>query len=109
VNTTKKKAMWFAAALFALILMIHYFFYQSEFADAARSAVLKDPAVVEACGENIEVNPWFLARHSYSSYRENAHALLHFRCVGSRSSVRVTVEMERVGETWNAKRVTIDS
>ncbi len=93
----------------AVLVVIHVLIYQSPAARAAREALLRDGLIAEVCGKNIQVSPWYLGRH-FVSYRgdDKGTARLHFECVGSKGSVRVTIDLRRAGDTWTTRQISID-
>ncbi len=98
-----------AALTLVVLIAIHVLIYRTPAANAAREALLRDGLIADVCGKNIQVSPWYLGRHfvSYSG-EDKGTARLHFECVGSKASVRVTVEMRKAGDTWRATQIAID-
>ncbi len=110
MKSSIRKFLLLVAALTVVVLIaIHILIYQSPAAGAAREALLRDGLIAEVCGRNIRVSPWYLGRHfvSYSG-DDKGTARLHFECVGSKASVRVTVDMRKAGDTWSARQISID-
>ena len=78
-------------------------------AAAAKSALLKDSAVIERCGTEIEVEPSFVGR-SYvrpGGSREGS-ARLRFRCGGSTGAATVTVTLKHSDGVWSATEIAVD-
>jgi hypothetical protein len=110
MKTGLKKFLLLVAALSVIVLIaIHVLIYRTPAANAAREALLRDALIADVCGKNIRVSPWYVGWHfiSYSG-DDKGTARLHFECVGSNASVRVTVEMRKTGDTWRAMQIAID-
>ncbi len=106
------KSKWLiviGAVVAVFIVWIYVGIFQGAAADAAKEALLKDPAVVERCGTNIEIEPALVGR-SYvrpGGSREGS-ARLRFRCGGSKGSATVTVTLKQLNRVWSATEVAVD-
>ena len=106
------KKRWLIALAFAVcafIAAIYIGIFHGAAADAAKAALLKDPAVIERCGTEIEVEPSFVGR---SYVRPGGSRLgtarLRFRCGGSKGAATVTVNLQQSNGVWSATEIAVD-
>jgi hypothetical protein len=106
------RTKWFialAVIAVAFVAAIYLGIFHGAAADSAKAALLKDPAVIERCGTEIEVEPSFVGR-SYvrpGGSREGS-ARLRFRCGGSKGLATVTVILKQLDGVWSATEIAVD-
>lgn len=96
-------------AVAAFLATVYFGIFHGAAAAAAKAALLKDPAVVEKCGTEIEVEPSYSGR-SYvrpGGSREGS-ARLRFKCGGSKGPATVTVTLKQLDGVWSATEIAID-
>ncbi len=106
------RTKWFIAlgvAVAVFLATVYFGIFHGAAAAAAKEALLKDPAVIERCGTEIEVEPSYSGR-SYvrpGGSREGS-ARLRFRCGGSKGPATVTVTLKQLNGAWSATEVAVD-
>ena len=104
----KKWAIVIGVVAAAFIATIFLGIFYGAAADAAKAALLKDPAVIERCGTEIEVEPAFVGRSYVRPSGRAGSAQLRFRCGGSKGAVTVTVRLQRSEGVWSATEISLD-